>query len=481
LAELGVKTGKNGWCDDGHESLNARGVFMGQTTAKIRDKGQLVDWIANGEKPTAEWRIGTEHEKFLFHRDGLRPVAYDGDQGVAVMLHELCKAIGVKATPILENGKIIGLRDGDGGSVSLEPGGQLELSGAPLANLHETCAETGRHLRHMRAVSSALGVGMLGIGFQPKWARGDISWMPKGRYRIMRDHMPKVGSMGLDMMLRSCTVQVNLDYADEEDMRKKFRTSLALQPVATALFANSPFKNGKPSGLLSTRAHVWTDTDNSRCGVPDCVFDPAFGYEQWIDYILDVPMYFLRRGEDYVDVAGKSFHDYLARTLEGFEGQPPNLADFEDHITTAFPEVRLKQYLEMRGADSGSWANICALPAYWVGLLYDEEALDEATALVCDIGAEDVMAGRLSAAKDGLRGKLGPFNLYDLAAKTLDLASSGLRRRGIFDDSGNDETGFLQPLRSVISNKKTPAEIMLDQYYGDWAENIDQVFTSNQY
>ena len=264
-------------------------------------------------------------------------------------------------------------------------------------------------------------------------------------------------------------------------MRKKFRTSLALQPVATALFANSPFKNGKPSGLLSTRAYVWTDTDNARCGVPDCVFDPAFGYEQWIDYILDVPMYFLHRGEDYVDVAGKSFHDYLAGTLEGFEGQPPNLADFEDHITTAFPEVRLKQYLEMRGADSGSWANICALPAYWVGLLYDEDVLHEAAALVRDIGAEDVMAGRLSVAKDGLRGKLGPYDVYDLAAKTLDLAFSGLRRRGIFDDSGNDETGFLQPLRTVISSKKTPAEIMLDHYHGDWAKNIDQVFTSNQY
>ena len=341
---------------------------MRHTNVMITDKDQLVAWIASGAKPTDEWRIGTEHEKFLFHRDGLRPVAYDGDQGIEAMLHALCKAIGDKAIPITENGRIIGLKDGDGGSVSLEPGGQLELSGAPLINLHETCAETGRHLRHMRMVSSALGVGMLGIGFQPKWDRDDISWMPKGRYQIMRNHMPKVGTMGLDMMLRSCTVQVNLDYADEEDMRKKFRTSLALQPVATALFANSPFKNGKPSGLLSTRAYVWTDTDNARCGVPDCVFDPAFGYEQWIDYILDVPMYFLHRGEDYVDVAGKSFRDYLAGTLEGFEGQPPNLADFEDHITTAFPEVRLKQYLEMRGADSGSWANICALPAYWVGL-----------------------------------------------------------------------------------------------------------------
>ena len=342
---------------------------MGHINVMITDKDQLVAWIASGAKPTDEWRIGTEHEKFLFHRDGLRPVAYDGDHGIEAMLHALCEAIGDKAIPITENGRIIGLKDGDGGSVSLEPGGQLELSGAPLINLHETCAETGRHLRHMRMVSSALGVGMLGIGFQPKWDRDDISWMPKGRYQIMRNHMPRVGTMGLDMMLRSCTVQVNLDYADEEDMRKKFRTSLALQPVATALFANSPFKNGKPSGLLSTRAYVWTDTDNARCGVPDCVFDPAFGYEQWIDYILDVPMYFLHRGEDYVDVAGKSFHDYLAGTLEGFEGQPPNLADFEDHITTAFPEVRLKQYLEMRGADSGSWANICALPAYWVGLL----------------------------------------------------------------------------------------------------------------
>ena len=458
-----------------------KGVSMGHTNVMITNKDQLVDWVASGAKPSGEWRIGNEHEKFLFHRDGLRPVAYDGDQGIEAMLHALQREIGDKATPIIENGKIIGLKDGDGGSVSLEPGGQLELSGAPLFNLHETCAETGRHLRHMRVVSSALGVGMLGIGFQPKWARDDISWMPKGRYRIMRNHMPRVGTRGLDMMLRTCTVQVNLDYADEDDMRKKFRTSLALQPIATALFANSPFENGKPSGLLSTRAHVWTDTDNARCGVPDCVFDPAFGYEQWIDYILDVPMYFLHRGEDYVDVAGKSFRDYLTGTLEGFEDQTPNMADFEDHITTAFPEVRLKQYLEMRGADSGSWANICALPAYWVGLLYDEESLHEAETLVRDIGAKDVMAGRLSVAKDGLRGKLGPYVVYDLAAKTLDLASNGLRRRGIFDDGGNDETGFLQPLRMVISNKKTPAEIMLDRYHGDWAEDIDQVFTSNQY
>ena len=454
---------------------------MGNHSTIIKDVGQLVEWLAKGEKPAADWRIGTEHEKFLFHRDSLRPVAYDGDSGVEAMLHALCKVIGDKATPIIEKGKIIGLKDGDGGSVSLEPGGQLELSGAPLSNLHQTCAETGRHLRHMRAVSSALGVGMLGIGFQPKWRRDDISWMPKGRYQIMRNHMPKVGTMGLDMMLRSCTVQVNLDYADEADMRRKFRTSLALQPIATALFANSPFKDGKPSGWLSGRAHVWTDTDNARCGVPSCVFDPQFGYEQWIDYILDVPMYFLHRGEDYVDVAGESFRDYLAGTLTGFEGESPQMADFEDHITTAFPEVRLKQYLEMRGADSGSWANICALPAYWVGLLYCDEALAEAEDLVRDINADDVMAARLSVAKDGLRGKLGSHDVAMLAKKTIDIASKGLRNRGIFDDGGDDESGFLQPLRKVIATQKTPAEVMLDLYHGDWAEDIDQVFTSNQY
>ena len=454
---------------------------MGNHSTIIKDVGQLVEWLANGEKPATDWRIGTEHEKFLFHRDSLRPVAYDGDSGVEAMLHALCKVIGDKATPIIEKGKIIGLKDGDGGSVSLEPGGQLELSGAPLSNLHQTCAETGRHLRHMREVSSALGVGMLGIGFQPKWRRDDISWMPKGRYQIMQNHMPKVGTMGLDMMLRSCTVQVNLDYADEADMRRKFRTSLALQPIATALFANSPFKDGKPSGWLSGRAHVWTDTDNARCGVPSCVFDPQFGYEQWIDYILDVPMYFLHRGEDYVDVAGESFRDYLAGTLTGFEGESPQMADFEDHITTAFPEVRLKQYLEMRGADSGSWANICALPAYWVGLLYCDEALAEAEDLVRDINADDVMAARLSVAKDGLRGKLGSHDVAMLAKKTIDIASKGLRNRGIFDDGGDDESGFLQPLRKVIATQKTPAEVMLDLYHCDWAEDIDQVFTSNQY
>jgi len=454
---------------------------MADNSTVITDTSQLVDWVVAGAKPKSAWRIGTEHEKILFHRADFSPVAYEGADGVGALLQSLCAHIGDKARPIMEKGHIIGLKDVEGGSVTLEPGGQLELSGAPLVNLHQTCAETGRHLKHMRAVTTALGLGMLGIGYQPKWGRDDIPWMPKGRYKIMRNYMPKVGRFGLDMMLRSCTVQVNLDYADEVDMRRKFRTSLALQPVATALFANSPFRDGKPSGLLSTRAEAWTDTDHARCGVPACVFDPAFGYEQWIDYILDVPMYFLHRGEDYIDVAGQSFRDYLASRLAGYEGMPPIMADFEDHITTAFPEVRLKQFIEMRGADSGPWANICALPALWVGILYDDEALAQAEALSAHITPDDVMNARLSVATNGLNGQLADADVYHLAARLVEIATAGLRRRGICDDGGNDETGFLQPLKTIIETRKTPAEVMLDLYRQEWDGGIDQVFTANQY
>ena len=454
---------------------------MADQSTVITDSSQLVEWVAAGAKPKPDWCIGTEHEKILFHLRDFSPVAYEGSSGVGAMLEALCTRIADNARPIMEKGHIIGLKDGDGGSVTLEPGGQLELSGAPLVNLHQTCAETGRHLKYMRAVTSTLGLGMLGIGYQPKWARDDIPWMPKGRYEIMRNYMPKVGRLGLDMMLRSCTVQVNLDYSDEVDMRRKFRTSLALQPVATALFANSPFRDGKPSGLLSTRAEAWTDTDNARCGVPACVFDTGFGYEQWIDYILDVPMYFLHRGDDYIDVAGQSFRDYLASRLVGFEGMPPNMADFEDHITTAFPEVRLKQFIEMRGADSGPWTNICALPALWVGILYDEDALAEAEGLCTHISADDVMNARLSVATSGLNGQLAGKYVYDLAGRMVEIATGGLRRRGICDDGGNDETGFLQPLRTIVESRKTPAEVMLELYHKDWDGNIDKVFTANQY
>ena len=443
------------------------------------EKEQYISWLANQESPRDEWRIGTEHEKFLFHKGSFRPVAYEGDTGIGEVLRRLQAKYGW--APIIEKGNIIGLKDDEGGSITLEPGGQFELSGAPLENLHQTCAETGRHLTIMKDIIAELDLCMLGLGFQPKWGRDDISFMPKGRYKIMSQYMPKVGNLGLDMMKRSCTVQVNLDYADEADMRRKFKTSLALQPLATALFANSPFKDGKPSGLLSTRAQAWTDTDADRCGVPEAVFDPAFGYEQWIDYILDVPMYFLHRGEDYVDVAGLSFRDFMKGDLPGFAGELPTLDDFEDHITTAFPEVRLKGYLEMRGADGGPWANICALPALWVGLLYDEAALEEAEHLAHGLTAEDVLNARLSVAKDGLRGQLGGRDVFDMASKMVAIAKKGLEARAILSVNDRDEQHYLEPLEAILAQKQTQADAMLHAYYNEWGENIDNVFRHHHY
>ena len=443
------------------------------------EMSDFVSWLASREKSKENWRIGTEHEKFMFHRGSFRPVAYEGEAGIGQLLQNLVDSQGWQ--PIYENDNIIALTDNEGGSITLEPGGQFELSGAPLENLHQTCRETGSHLTIMKQAASELDLSMLGLGFQPKWTRDDISFMPKGRYKVMSAYMPKVGSLGLDMMLRSCTVQVNLDYGSEEDMRRKFRTSLALQPIATALFANSPFKDGKPSGLLSTRAQAWTDTDNARCGVPACVFEPDFGYEQWIDYILDVPMYFLHRGDDYIDVTGKSFRQFMKGEMAGFEGQFPLLADFEDHITTAFPEVRLKGYLEMRGADSGPWANICALPAFWVGLLYDETALAKAEALAADITADDVMAARLDVAQNGLRAKLGNYDVATLASQLVQIAKEGLCARAITDDHGRDETKFLAPVEEVIATQKTPADVMLELYQKSWNGDIDHVFRERHY
>lgn len=443
------------------------------------EMSDFISWLASREKSKENWRIGTEHEKFMFHKGSYRPVAYEGQAGIGQLLQKLVDDQGWH--PIYENENIIALKDNEGGSITLEPGGQFELSGAPLENLHQTCRETGSHLTIMKQAAAELDLCMLGLGFQPKWAREDISFMPKGRYKVMSAYMPKVGSLGLDMMLRSCTVQVNLDYSSEEDMRRKFRTSLALQPIATALFANSPFKEGKPSGLLSTRAEAWTDTDNARCGVPACVFDPQFGYEQWIEYILDVPMYFLHRGDDYIDVTGKSFRHFMTGQMTGFEGQFPQMADFEDHITTAFPEVRLKGYLEMRGADSGPWANICALPAFWVGLLYDETALSKAEALAGDITADDVMAARLDVAKNGLRAKLGNHEVATLAGQLVQIAKEGLAARAVTDDQGRDETKFLAPVEEVIATQKTPADVMLALYHNAWDGNIDHVFRERHY
>jgi len=439
----------------------------------IEHKAQLIDYFARGEKPKERWRIGTEHEKFVFSTKDFHAPSYDEQGGI----HDLLMALtdyGWK--PVEEAGKVIALAGPDG-TVSLEPAGQFELSGAPLENLHQTCAEAGRHLNQVKAVGEKLGIGFMGLGMWPDKTRAELPIMPKGRYAIMLRHMPRVGSLGLDMMLRTCTIQVNLDYASEADMAQKFRVGLALQPLATALFANSPFTEGKPNGFLSFRSHIWSDTDPHRTGMLPFVFDQGFGYERYADYALDVPMYFVYRDGRYIDAAGLSFRDFLAGRLEVLPGELPTIDDWADHLSTAFPEVRMKQFLEMRGADGGRWGRICALPALWVGLLYDQGALDAAWDLVKDWDMEGREALRGAVPRLALDAPLpGGGTLKDIAGEVLDIAAAGLAARQRLNGVGDNESGFLDPLREVVRTGKVPAQVLLDHYHGEWKGDLRRVY-----
>jgi len=443
----------------------------------IRGRDQLVEYVASGEKPIADWRIGTEHEKFGFRLDDLRPPTWEGERGIGVLLEGMTR-FGWER--VEENGKLIALLRGNA-SVTLEPAGQLELSGAPLETIHDTCCEVACHLQEVKTVADEIGVGFLGMGFQPKWRRDEMPWMPKGRYKIMREYMPKVGSLGLDMMTRTCTVQVNLDYSSEADMVQKFRVALALQPVATALFADSPFTEGKPNGYQSYRSHIWTDTDADRTGMLDFVFEDGFGYERYVDYLLDVPMYFSYRDGKYIDLAGKSFRRFLAGDLAELPGAKANLRDWADHTTTAFPEVRLKKYLEMRGADGGPWNRLCALPAFWVGLLYDQAALDAAWDLVKDFTREERHALRDGVPKHALKLPFRGGTLRDLAGEALKISAHGLARRARANRHGADESMFLDILAQIVDANQTPAERKLELYHGAWNGDIDRVFREFAY
>ncbi len=447
--------------------------------APITDRRQLVEYLDKGCKPREQWRIGTEHEKFAFRSDDLRRLPYEGESASIRALLEGLRRFGWE--PVNENGRPIALARGDC-NVTLEPGGQVELSGAPLATIHQTCDEVHQHLTEVTEVAAPLGVGLLGMGFDPKWPRAAVPWMPKGRYAIMRSYMPKKGNLGLDMMSRTCTVQVNLDFESEADMVRKFRVGLALQPIATALFADSPFTEGRPNGYLSWRSRIWTDTDPDRCGMLPFVFEPGMGFERYVDYILDVPMYFVYREGHYVDVAGRSFRDFMAGRLAGFEGQLPAIGDFTDHLTTAFPEVRLKRYLEMRGADGGPWNRLCALPALWVGLLYDATALDAAAELTRDWTIEEMQRLRLDVPRLALKAPFRGGTVQDVAKTMVEIAREGLRRRNRRDRAGlNDESHFLNVLAEIAEEGRTPAEEKLDKYEGPWRGCVDPVFREYAY
>ncbi|MDE0877988.1 MAG: glutamate--cysteine ligase [Sphingomonas bacterium] len=444
----------------------------------IESRDQLIASFATGEKPVDRWKIGTEHEKFVYSTADHHAPSWGEPGGIRALLIEL-EQHGWK--PVLEGGNLIALTGADG-SVSLEPAGQFELSGAPLDNLHQTCAETGRHLEQVKAAGDKLGIGFLGLGMWPDKARCELPIMPKGRYGIMLNHMPRVGSMGLDMMLRTCTIQVNLDYASEADMAKKFRVGLALQPLATALFANSPFTEGKPNGMLSYRSHIWSDTDPARTGMLPFVFEDGFGYERYADYMLDVPMYFVYRAGRYIDAAGLSFRDFLNGELSVLPGEKPTLDDWNDHLSTAFPEVRLKTFLEMRGADGGPWNRICALPALWVGLLYDQGALDAAWDLVKHWTIEERQALRDAVPKLALDAPIaGGRRLRDIAGDVLDIAGAGLSARARTNAAGDSENGFLDPLREIVRTGKVPAQRLLDRYHGDWNGDVSRAYAEESF
>jgi len=452
---------------------------IAEDAPRIESKAELVEWMAAGCKPKADWRIGTEHEKFGFVLNGLRPLHYEGEASVRAVLEGLRDRFGWDG--IYEGENLIGLKR-NGASVSLEPGGQFELSGAPLEHIHQTCNEVGEHLREVREVADPLGVGFLGVGTSPLWSLEETPMMPKGRYKIMRDYMPKVGRLGHQMMFRSCTVQTNLDFSSEADMVQKLRVSLALQPLGTALFANSPFMDGRPNGHLSYRSHIWTDTDPDRTGMLPFVFDDGFGFEQYVDYALDVPMYFVRRRGIYLDATGHSFRDFMAGKLDLVPGDTPALDDWADHLSTIFPEVRLKRFLEMRGSDSGPWSRLCAFSAFWTGVLYDQGALD---------GAWDLVKGWTAPQRETLRQSAGVLglktptpdgrDLQALAKDVLAIARSGLKARGKLSTSGDDETGFLSELDEIAESGMTPAETLLEHYHGAWGGRIEPVFEEMAY
>ena len=436
----------------------------------------LVEWMADGAKPVSEWRVGAEHEKFVFRLKDHAPVPYE-PRGIKALLDGLTR---FGWTPVLEGDNVIAL-EREGASVSLEPGGQFELSGAPLETVHDICEETGQHLEEVKAVADELGLGFLGLGFTPTWRRDEVPVMPKGRYKIMRQYMPKVGGLGLDMMFRTCTVQANLDFGSEADMVEKFRVSLALQPFATALFANSPFVEGKPTGFVSSRANVWTDTDPDRTGMLDFVFQDGFGFETYARYALDVPMYFAKRDGKYVDLAGRSFVDFMDGKLAELPGDRPTLKDWADHMTTIFPEVRLKKYLEMRGADSGPWSRLCALPALWMGVLYDSAALAAAWDLCKDWKIEDHERLRADVARRGLKAEIAGRTVQDVAIDLLAIARQGLKNRNRLSGGMVDESGYLAELEHIAETGVTPAERLLELYNTRWNGDASRAYEDFAY
>ena len=447
----------------------------------IEGRQDLIEYIAGGEKPKAKWRLGTEHEKFPFYTDGNKPVPYDGPRSIRAILDGMQTMLGWE--PIMDGTNIIGLVEPTGmGAISLEPGGQFELSGAPLETIHQTCREANAHLAQVREIAEPLGIKFLGMGGSPKWTLAETPRMPKSRYAIMSNYMPKVGSKGLDMMYRTCTIQVNLDFSSEQDMARKFAVSMKLQPLSTALFAASPFTDGKPNGMQSWRGDIWSDTDNNRSGILPFIFDREFGYGDYVDWALDVPMYFVLRDGHYHDATDVTFRQFMNGALRArISGVEPNIGDWTNHLGTLFPDVRLKRYLEMRGADGGPWRRLTALPAFWVGLLYDETALAAAEDLTRNWRYDDIQHMRNTVPVMGLKTPWRDGTLNDVAREVLKISQAGLVARNKLDSDGFDESGFLSPLEEVVARGSTLAEVMVKEYNTVWGKSVEPAFLAYAY
>ena len=441
---------------------------------------QMAEYLESGCKPKQDWRIGTEHEKFGYCKDTLKPLPFSGERSIEAVLSGLRDRFGW--AEVREASQLIGLEK-DGANVSLEPGGALELSGAPVESIHQTCDEVNTHLREVKEISDEIGVGFIGLGAAPTWSHEEMPLMPKGRYKLMDAYMGEVGASGRSMMRRTCTVQVNIDFGSEADMVQKLRVALALQPVATALFANSPFFENKVNDHKSWRSRVWRHMDDARTGMLPFVFDEGFGFEAWVEYALDVPMYFVYRDGNYINALGQSFRDFLKGDLPALPGETPTLSDWADHLTTCFPEARIKKFLEMRGADGGPWRRLCALPAFWVGLCYDQSALDAAGDLVKGWDAETREELRIQASRDGLQAQVGKINMHDLAKEVVAISEAGLKARAMPGAGGMvpDETHFLNALKDSLETGKTPADELLDRYHGDWNGDISRIFADYSY
>ena len=441
----------------------------------VNGRDDLVSWFEGGCKAPGNFKVGSEHEKIPFSVADRAPVPYEGERGIGALLRAMQARLGWE--PIDDDGQVIGLFDPNGGgAISLEPGGQFELSGAQAADIHALAAELDGHLDAAHACAAPLGIGFLGLGMSPSWALGDVPRMPKSRYRIMTDYMPKVGRRGLDMMYRTATAQANLDYASEADMVTKLRVGLALQPIMTALFANSPFTDGRPNGLLSARSEIWRDTDADRTGMLPFAFESGMGFERYVDFALDVPMYFVKRGQTYHDVAGASFRDLMQGRLAALPGERATVSDWANHLSTIFPEVRLKRYLEMRGEDVGPPARIVAQSALMVGIYYDAAALDGASQLIRGWSAEARQQLRDDAPRCGFRAEIGGRSARDVARDMLALARGGLARRGRRDARGQDETGYLDPLDAIVESGKEPARIWLERFADAWGGSVDPIY-----